>query len=149
MGWLDYDVRAWTAIRDEARQGVRKQVQFPIHGSDLRRDAVAMADANARAAGIGNLLRFEQRDLKDWRPPAGQPGVVVCNPPYGERLGEEKQVLELYKLMGEVLRQHCAGWTIWVFSGNPRLEELIGITPLERIPLYNGRIRCRWLKYEP
>ena len=95
----------WTALRDEARRGVRRALPAPILGSDVRGDAVAFAIDNARAAGIGHLLRFDKRDMRDFRPPEGPPGVILCNPPYGERIGEEKDLISLYKLLGEVFAQ--------------------------------------------
>jgi len=146
QGWLDYDVALWTALRDEARQQVLRQLPAPILGSDVRGDAVAFSINNARAAGIGHLLRFDKRDVRDFQPPA-QPGVLVCNPPYGERIGEEKELRWLYRLLGEIFVQRCQGWTCYVFTGNPRLAEAIGLTPDEEIPLYNGKIPCRLLRF--
>src|SRR6516225_4059666 len=121
QGWMDYDVQLWTALRDEARRGVGRALPATVTGSDLRGDAVAMAINNARAAGIGHLLRFSKRDVRDFQPPPDSPGVLLCNPPYGERIGEEKDLFALYRLLGEVFRQRCAGWTAYVFTGNPRL----------------------------
>jgi putative N6-adenine-specific DNA methylase len=149
MGWMDYDVRLWTALRDEARAGVGRELPSPVLASDARGDAVAFAINNARAAGIGHLLRFEKRDLRDFRPPPGEAGVLLCNPPYGERIGEEKQLFGLYRLLGEVIQQRCAGWSAFVFTGNPRLAQAIGLEPAEQVPLYNGKIPCRLLRFEP
>jgi putative N6-adenine-specific DNA methylase len=148
QGWLDFDIEHWTAIRDEARQAVRKALLAPVVGSDVRRDAIAFADCNARAAGVGHLLRFTVCDLRDFRPPGPPPGVILCNPPYGQRIGAAKELRGLYKLLGDVLRERCAGWTAFVFSGNPALDEAIGLTPTSGIPLYNGRIPCRLLRYD-
>jgi putative N6-adenine-specific DNA methylase len=149
QGWMDYDVELWTALRDEARRGVGRALPTLVTGSDVRGDAVSFAIKNAKAAGIGHLLRFEKRDLRDFQPPEGPPGVIVCNPPYGERLGEERQLRGLYQLLGEVFRQRCPGWTMWVFTGNPRLAGCIGLEPAEAVPLFNGKIPCRWLKFSP
>jgi putative N6-adenine-specific DNA methylase len=74
--------------------------------------------------------------------------VILCNPPYGQRIGAAKELRGLYKLLGDVLRERCAGWTAFVFSGNPALDEAIGLTPTSGIPLYNGRIPCRLLRYD-
>jgi putative N6-adenine-specific DNA methylase len=172
MGWMDFDVELWTALRDAARNGVRKQLPAPILGSDHRRDAIAFAVKNARAAGVGHLLRFEVRDVRDFRPPpsplplspegrgdameplspegrgGGVRGVILCNPPYGERIGEEKELINLYRALGDVLRQRCHGWTAWVFSGNASLVRQLGMKPAEEIPLFNGKIPCRLLKFE-
>jgi putative N6-adenine-specific DNA methylase len=148
QGWMDFDVRRWTALRDEARRGVRKQLAFPVVGADVRRDAVTSARGNARAAGVGHLLRFEVKNVRDFRPPAGPPGVLVCNPPYGGRIGEEKELRGLYRTLGEVLQQRCQGWTAFVFTGNRELARQIGLEPAAQVPLYNGKIPCRLLRFE-
>jgi putative N6-adenine-specific DNA methylase len=149
QGWMDYDVRLWTALRDEARQGVLRALPATVLGADVRGDAVAFAIDNARAAGIGHLLRFDKRDVRDFRPPEGPPGVILCNPPYGERIGEEKELLWLYRLLGEVFMRRCAGWTAFVFTGNPMLADAIGSRPSAQIALFNGKIPCRLLRFDP
>jgi putative N6-adenine-specific DNA methylase len=149
QGWMDYDVELWTALRDEARRGVRKQLLAAVLGSDLRRDAVAFSIKNARAAGIGHLLHFEVKDVRDLRPPPGPPGTILCNPPYGERIGEEKELKGLYETLGEVLRRNCAGWEAFVFTGNARLARHLGMKPVEQVALFNGKIPCRLLHFAP
>jgi putative N6-adenine-specific DNA methylase len=161
QGWMDFDIELWTSLRDEARRGVGRTLPAPILASDARGDAVAFAINNARAAGIGHLLRFDKRDLRDFQPPPspqplsllggrgtrGEGGVLLCNPPYGERIGEEKNLFGLYRLLGEVFAQRCRGWRAYVFTGNPRLAAAIGLTPKSETPLYNGKIPCRLLQY--
>jgi putative N6-adenine-specific DNA methylase len=149
QGWMDFDIQLWTSLRDEARRGVGRALPAPILASDVRGDAVSFAIRNARAAGIGHLLRFDKRDLRDFQPPPGPPGVLLCNPPYGERIGEEKELRGLYRLLGEVFAQRCRGWTVFAFTGNPRLAADIGLSPTAEIALYNGRIPCRLLKFAP
>jgi putative N6-adenine-specific DNA methylase len=148
QGWMDFDVQQWTSLRDEARRGVGRSLPAPILASDVRGDAVSLAINNARAAGIGHLLRFDKRDVRDFHPPEDAPGVILCNPPYGERIGEEKNLFALYRLLGEVFSQRAAGWTAYVFTGNPRLAAAIGLTPTAETPLFNGKIPCRLLKFE-
>ena len=148
QGWLDFDVRLWTEVRDEARRNVRKTLEFPIQGYDNRRDSISFSEGNAKAAGVGHLLRFERKDLSEFPAPAGSPGVFICNPPYGERIGEEKDLIGLYKLLGQILRERCQGWTAFVFTGNARLARQIGIEPAAETPLFNGKIPCRLLKFE-
>ncbi len=147
MGWMDYDVALWAGLRDEARGGVLKRLPAAVTGSDARRDAVEFAARNARAAGIGHLLKFDVRDVRDFAPP-GPPGVLVCNPPYGERIGEEKELRFLYRMIGAVLRERCRGWKAFVFTGNPRLAAEVGIEPAGATPLFNGKIPCRLLRFE-
>jgi putative N6-adenine-specific DNA methylase len=147
QGWMDYDVKLWTALRDEVRRGVGRALPATITGSDVRGDAVAMAINCAKAAGIGHLLRFTKRDVRAFELPPGPPGVILCNPPYGERIGEERELRWLYQALGEVFAR-CHGWTAFVFTGNRFLAEAIGLTPAEQTPLFNGKIPCRLLRFE-
>ncbi len=150
MGWMDYDVELWTAIRDEARQNVRKELPAPIVGSDVRGDAISFSVSNARAAGVGHLLHFEVNDVAKFRPPEGPPGVtgvILCNPPYGERIGEEKELRSLYRTLGEVFSQ-CPGWRAFVFTGNGSLARQIKLPVAERPHLFNGKIDCQLLRYD-
>jgi putative N6-adenine-specific DNA methylase len=73
--------------------------------------------------------------------------VLICNPPYGERLGEEKELKGLYAALGTMLRERCPGWRAFVFTGNPALAAEIGLKPAEQVPLYNGKIPCRLLSF--
>jgi putative N6-adenine-specific DNA methylase len=148
QGWLDYDVRLWTSLRDEARRQVARTLPVPVLGSDQRRDAVSFAEGNARAAGVGNLIQFSCQDVHDFRPPAGPSGVLLCNPPYGERLGEEKELRGLYRSLGELFVKHWRGWSAFVFTGNPRLAVEIGLEPWREVALFNGKIPCRLLQFE-
>ena len=147
MGWMDYDVGLWTSVRDEARRQVARELPQPILGFDVRRDALHFSQACARAAGIGHLLKFAQRDLEHFQPPAGQPGLLICNPPYGERIGDEKELKGLYRRLGEIFRERCPGWKMCVFTGNAMLARQIG-KPAHVIDLFNGKLPCRLLQYQ-
>lgn len=146
MGWMNYDVALWTHLRDQARRKMLKALPHPILGSDIRGDAIAFAESNSRAAGVGHVLRFERRDLADFEPPVGPPGVLLCNPPYGERLGEEAELVPLYETMGRVFRR-AKGWRAFVFTGNGALARRIGLKPRRRWHLFNGPIDCQLLEY--
>lgn len=149
MGWMDFDIQLWTALRDQARRSMLRQLPAVIAGSDIRPDAISFARNNARAAGIGHLLRFDVTDIRDWQPPAGRSGTVICNPPYGERLGEERELRDLYRTLGKVLQERCRGWRAFVFTGNGRLARAIGLEVAERTHLFNGRIPCQLLRFAP
>jgi len=148
QGWMDFDIALWTRLRDEARRGVRKQLDAPITGLDARRDAIEFSKGNARAAGVGHLTTFEMKDVREFRPPMGPPGTLLCNPPYGERIGEEKELRGLYRTLGQVFAEHCRGWTAYVFTGNAALAREIGLPPAAQVALFNGKIPCRLLRFE-
>jgi putative N6-adenine-specific DNA methylase len=148
QGWLDFDIQLWTELRDAARQEIRKKLEAGIGGFDQRRDAIDFAKTNARAAGVGHLVHFEIRDLHDFSPPSGTPGTIICNPPYGERLGKESELRSLYRLLGETLKKRCQGWQAWIFTGNPRLAGCIGLPVQQEIALFNGKIPCKLLNVD-
>jgi putative N6-adenine-specific DNA methylase len=149
MGWMDFDVGLWTAVRDEARAGVLKRLPAFVGGSDVRVDAIEHAWANARAAGIGHLLTFARNDLKEFRPPDGPPGVIISNPPYGERIGDEKELRPLYRRMGEVFAERCRGWSCFVFTSNEAPWREIRLKLASVTPFFNGKIACRLIRYNP
>ena len=148
MGWMNFDIALWTELRDQARRQMLTQMPHPILGFDQRRDALYFSQGNARAAGIGNLTHFEVKDLRDFRPPDGPPGVLLCNPPYGERIGEEKELKGVYREMGQTFKEVCQGWKCFVFTGNAFLARQIGLQPIRQIHLFNGKIPCRLLEYQ-
>src|SRR4029077_20815594 len=110
------DVQEWTAIRDDARRDVKQALEQPIAGSDQRRDVIDMAYANARTAGIGHVLWLGVKSLHEFEPPPGPPGTLICNPPYGERIGEEKELHGLYELLRQVLAERCRGRTAFALT---------------------------------
>jgi putative N6-adenine-specific DNA methylase len=146
MGWLDFEMSEYAEVRDEARRGVQKALAHHISGADLRGDAVSFAIDNAKAAGVGHLLRFSKADVRQFTPPEGEPGLIVVNPPYGERLGEEKELGPLYRQLAEMWRTRCGGWQLWVFTGNEALGKELGEAD-EQIAFFNGKIPCQLLGF--
>jgi putative N6-adenine-specific DNA methylase len=143
QGWLGFDRALWNAIRDEARVAVRKQLPAPIVGSDRHPGAVELARRNARCAGVGHLVELARRDLAQARPPPGTPpGVVICNPPYGKRLGDDTDWFPVYAQLGDVVATHWPGWRLCVFTSNPRLARAVGLPVTRRTPFFNGRLQC-------
>jgi putative N6-adenine-specific DNA methylase len=148
QGWREFDRPLWNAVRDDARRGVLKDLPAPVRGSDVRTDAVEFARTNARAAGVGHLLRFDRLDVTDARPPDGPPGAVICNPPYGERIGDEKELVGLYRTLGEAFAAHWRGWRALVFTGNDRLARTVGLPVKSSVPFFNGKIPCKFWEFE-
>lgn len=144
MGWLDFDRGEYAQIRDDLRRKVRSDLDHPILGGDERTDAIEHAQTNSRAAGVGHLLSFVQQSFHA-ASPSTETGVLICNPPYGERIGEEKELAGLYRQIGELIRTKWCGWSCWVFTGNPNLAHELGEAK-ESIPFYNGKIACRLIR---
>jgi putative N6-adenine-specific DNA methylase len=148
QGWLDFDRPLWNAIRDDARHAVRKDLPAPIGGSDVRADVIDLAQANARAAAVGHLVTFERLDVKDVRPPHAGPGTLICNPPYGERIGEEDELIGLYRRIGDVAGEHWGGWRLFVFTSNTMLAKKVGLKVVEKAPFFNGALDCFLWEYK-
>lgn len=145
--WQDFDPRLWKGIQAEAENGIRQLPVGLVSGYDSDSRALSVARRNAAAAGFEGQLHFFHSSLEQFRP-EGEGGVVIINPPYGKRMGEEDELKELYCQIGDILKQRCQGWTGYVITGNLELAKYIGLKASRRFVLYNGPIECRLLKYE-
>ena len=145
--WPGFDRALWERLLREARQERLAALPAPIQGSDISHSAIAMAQENARRAGVAEQVRLWRGELAELVPPPG-PGVLIFNPPYGKRLGEEEALKPLYKEIGDVLKKRCKGYTAYLFTGNLELAKSVGLKASRRIVLFNGPIECRLLKYE-
>lgn len=143
MGWPSFDRPLWNAIREDARLGVQSQLAVPIRGSDARHDAIDLAMRNAKAAGVGHAVTFDRHDLRETRPPEGPPGLIIVNPPYGERLGDEAELMPLYRALGDTIRTHWKGWKLAVFALDKLLVRQIPMRPSKSTPFFNGSLECR------
>ncbi|TDR78372.1 THUMP domain-containing class I SAM-dependent RNA methyltransferase [Paludibacterium purpuratum] len=140
--WKTFDSVLWQQLQTAARAAERAPTPLPIRGSDHDRRMTAMAHANLERAGLAGLIEVEVMDVFDTRPHAPA-GLIVTNPPYGVRLEELDTLAALYPRLGDWLKQHFAGWTAQLFTGDLRLAKLIRLTIKRRIPLYNGALECR------
>jgi 23S rRNA (guanine2445-N2)-methyltransferase / 23S rRNA (guanine2069-N7)-methyltransferase len=149
--WPGHDPGAWEHLVTEARARARAGLDRlpPVAGFDHDPRAIAAARANARAAGLEGRIHLARRALADLAPLAGtegRSGLVVANPPYGERLDAEEGLAELYRTLGERLRSHFEGWQAAVFTGNPGLARHLGLRVARRHTLWNGPIPCQLLR---
>src|ERR671933_198778 len=145
--WPDFDEKLWTQFLDDAEDSQLPALPAPIMGSDKDPDILNQARINAQQCRIANQVKFTQTELKDLEAPADR-GVIICNPPYGERLGDAAELGDFYKLLGDVFKQRFKGWTAFVLTGNKELAKRVGLKAARRIPVYNGSIPCTLLKYE-
>jgi putative N6-adenine-specific DNA methylase len=147
--WPDFDAALWQRLRQEAEKQRIEEPQAYLAGSDLDPRVLDQAAANIEAAGLDECIRLSVRDVRDAQPPKDLgPGLVIMNPPYGERIGEEAQMDALYKTIGDALKTNFQGYEAFVFTGNLEAAKAIGLKVSRRIPLFNGPIDCRLLKYE-
>jgi len=146
--WPDFDKSLWESVRLDAEQARLEEPQALLYGSDLSPEYIELARQNVEAAGLEDFIRLAVRDVKDATAPKGEPGIVIMNPPYGERIGEEAEMDALYKTIGDTLKTNFQGYDAYIFTGNLEAAKRVGLKTSRRIPLYNGPIDCRLLKYE-
>jgi putative N6-adenine-specific DNA methylase len=136
----------WQRLRDAAAKSAAARPEGQILASDIDADAVRNARQNAARAGVEKFVEFSVGDFARTAPPAG--GVVIMNPEYGARMGEETELKTLYPRIGDFFKQKCQGGTGYVFTGNLELAKTIGLRTSRRIPFFNGDIECRLLQYD-
>ncbi|MDG2168541.1 MAG: hypothetical protein P8L44_11535 [Opitutales bacterium] len=147
MHLSSFDAEKYKEFRSSIPKATRKQLPFTIQASDINSEAIDAAKHNAKLAGVEHLIDFQVGDFRDLNLPE-EPGVIVMNPEYGERLGEEKKLEGLYRQIGDFFKQKAAGYWAYVFTGNMKLSKRIGLRASRRIEFYNGPIDCRLLEYE-
>ncbi len=147
MHLKNFDDEPWQAMRREARKVRRKSPLAPIVANDIDANAVKAAERNAETAGVRQLIDFSVCDFAE-TPIPEECGIVLLNPEYGERLGQVSELEDTYERMGDFFKQRCAGWTGYVFTGNPALAKKVHLRASRRIEFKNAKIDCRLLKYE-
>ncbi len=152
-GWLGHVPVCWRRILEEAEQRAaagRARAPAWIRGYEADPRMVQPARNNIERAGLSDWIKIYQGELADFapHPDRGQPGLVVCNPPYGERLGDEAQLVYLYQHLGERLRTACDGWQGAVFTGAPELGKRMGLRSHRQYALWNGPIPCKLLLFD-
>ena len=143
----DADGADWAALQDEARRKFTASPRTWIAASDVEAQAIACARENAARAGVEGLIRFHTCDFRD-TPLPKPPALVLMNPGYGERVGEEERLATLYEAIGTYFKEHAQGMRAAVFTGNLPLGRRIGLHPVRRVEMWNGDIECRLLEYD-
>ncbi|MEE8057784.1 MAG: bifunctional 23S rRNA (guanine(2069)-N(7))-methyltransferase RlmK/23S rRNA (guanine(2445)-N(2))-methyltransferase RlmL [Pseudomonadales bacterium] len=153
-GWLGHEPKLWAALIGEASEirGVALSRQWPeIRGYDASPRAIENAEENIARAGLVGKVRVLRKELARFVKPTHasiDQGLVVTNPPYGERLGEESSLLHLYRNLGQTLKQEFSGWRAAVFTGNPDLGKQMGLRCKKHYQLFNGAIPCKLLSFD-
>ncbi len=132
-------------VRDEADAQADYDIELDITGYDIDQSMVAIAQQNARAAGLSQDITFKQLALKDWRTDKLN-GVIVANPPYGERLSDQANVRELYRQMGQLYRPMTT-WSKYILTADLEFEKFYGAPATKKRKLYNGALRTDLFQY--
>jgi 23S rRNA (guanine2445-N2)-methyltransferase / 23S rRNA (guanine2069-N7)-methyltransferase len=152
LGWQQHDITLWRGLLDEARERAEvglRGLRAVFFGSDADARMLQVAKRNAQEAGVAGFLTLEKRDVAHVSPPPGCPtGLVITNPPYGERLGERAQMPALYRALGDALRTRFAGWRGAVLAGDVELGRALGLHADKRYVLYNGALETVLLTFD-
>jgi putative N6-adenine-specific DNA methylase len=147
MHIMGYDEQVFFVERRKLKDKAKKEIKFKIIATDISQDAIDISQKNANTAGVEHLIEFSVCDFEDTDVPA-EPGIVMFNPEYGERLGVHTKLEITYKRIGDFLKKKCLGYRGYVFTGNPDLAKKIGLRASRKIEFYNGKLDCRLFEYE-
>jgi 23S rRNA (guanine2445-N2)-methyltransferase / 23S rRNA (guanine2069-N7)-methyltransferase len=148
-GWLKHDPAAWETLVEEAVRLRIRGTRDLAFGYDWDPRSVWATQQHAKQAGVDGLVQVEEREVKFAVPPPGaETGLLISNPPYGQRMGEAQKLGGLYRKLGDRLRGYWPGWTAAVFTGNPALCSEIRLKPRRTYDFKNGAIPCRFVLYK-
>ncbi len=150
QSWKQWISQDWS---ESYRQVARREIQpssVNIFGFDHNPRMVAVSNLNSEAAGTQTSITFKQQSVADFSESpwsSSKPGVLVVNPPYGERLGDVERLQKTYKELGSLFKNHFRGWDCWVLSGNAELTKSLSLKSTQQIDIFNGPIKCKFLHY--
>ncbi|WP_156295278.1 THUMP domain-containing class I SAM-dependent RNA methyltransferase [Jeotgalibaca dankookensis] len=144
-GWNIFPEGQWKKLRDEAKLSANFDVELDIMGTDIDQNMIEIAKENAARAGVEDFVTFKQLALKDFKTDK-EYGVMVSNPPYGERMENEEYVENLYKQMGEVFRP-LETWSKYIITSDLDFEDFYGQWATKKRKLYNGRLRTDYFQF--
>jgi putative N6-adenine-specific DNA methylase len=145
--WPGFDAARFARLREEARARALPSPPAAIAGSDHAARAVEAARRNAERCGVLPHVALTRAELADVQAPPGR-GLVVCNPPYGRRVGDPRALRGVYVALGRLLRERFAGWRAGILCADPRLDSAFGLRPSSVTPLQNGGLRVRLLRFD-
>ncbi|MBI2316737.1 MAG: class I SAM-dependent RNA methyltransferase [Betaproteobacteria bacterium] len=141
-----HDAPLWQRLLRAARERERHTRATRIYASDVSGRELAMAKKNIASARLEHAIHLSKANVLEVSPPAPH-GVLIANPPYGVRLGEDMDLAEFYPRLGDALKQRFSGWRCYLFSADANLPRLIHLKAARRTPLFNGPLECRLYEY--
>lgn len=151
FGFMDlqgFQKETWEKVVDQAIAMETPEIDFKFYGSDIDRKVLKMAKENAVRAGVDHLIEFKAESVATVAPAEGVKGLLMTNPPYGARIGDEDNLRDVYRDLGFSLKHRFMGWDAWLLSGNKDLIGDLKLKSTRKHFLFNGPIECRLLKYE-
>ena len=145
--WLDFRKDIYLNEKNKAKNKIINYEKLPtIIGCEINKKVFEQANINISLAGLENYIELINNDFLALQLSCA-PGIIICNPPYGKKLGDVDELICLYEQMGIFLKNNFSGWEFWLLSGNPKLTKYLKMKSSLKIPVSNGGIDCRWIKY--
>ena len=146
QNWIDFQEDVFLYEKSKINDVLKKEKLPRVMGCEINRNIFNQAKQNIFLAGIENHIELYNLDFAELNIPETK-GIILCNPPYGKRIGQEEDLRDLYGKIGNYLKDNCSGWEFWLLSGNPNLTKYLKMKASLKIPVSNGGIDCRWIKY--
>ena len=147
--WCDFNKNSYSQEIAKIQNITSKKQKFSkVIGCEIDKEVYLQAKDNISLSGFSEYIEIYNKDFNNLQIGNTLPGVIVCNPPYGKKLGEENSLSEVYFKIGTSLKNNFSGWEFWLLSGNPSLTKYLRMKASLKIPVSNGGIDCRWLKYQ-
>ncbi len=145
MGWKDYDEKLWKEIVEKAKDQIENP-RLKIFGSDISMKAIDIARESALKFRLNRDIRFSVSSFEKLEPDYPK-GMIIVNPPYGERLMKGENMIDFYRMIGNQLKRTFIGYDAWVITSNKEALKNVGLKPLEKLTLYNGALECGFHKF--
>jgi putative N6-adenine-specific DNA methylase len=144
--WKNFDADLWEEVGDEAESKIEPNHPL-ILGGELSKNVARKAIINILEANLGKQIEIRTSAFEDLEAPEGG-GILIMNPPYGERMDKEEDIFEFYKSIGDTLKTNWAGYNAWIITSNLAAAKRIGLSAKPKIKLFNGSLECRFMRYE-
>jgi putative N6-adenine-specific DNA methylase len=142
--WMDFDPELWNKIREEENAKIQN-TDVGIYGSDISSRAIGIATENVGFTKFQDQIHLEVAAFENTRP-KGAAGMIICNPPYDERL-QIDDIISFYKSIGDVLKKKYTGFEAWIISSDLKALKFIGLHPSKKITVFNGPLECRFVRF--
>jgi putative N6-adenine-specific DNA methylase len=146
MKWNDFNRELWDTIFESSVNKIKNDDYVKIFGCDILENMANKASENVRLANVDDVVSVSHSSFHDFNPPQAR-GVVIMNPPYGERIGLQ-DINEFYKSIGDTLKSKYSGYDAWIISSSPEGFKSVGLRPSRKITVFNGSLECRFMKFE-
>ena len=142
----NFDASIWETIKTKVLKRAKPASPMEITGFDIDMRAVRATRQNLEAAGFSNVVQVHQSDILELEAPAAE-GVLLTNPPYGERIGEKEELAELYPQLAAALKRNFAGWNAFFLTSDLTMPKAMRLSPSRKTPLFNGPLECRLFEF--